>query len=146
MLNCFDCKAAWGDPEILRFVRLMGKRGIEAHFDPELNSLFHAFDALGNRIGHKFWNDSRDGLPLGYRGGFQFVSYRQIAPPPSDESEAMILFCSVIERHVGRLEELWPSMRKSRPRRPPSGTTARRWIAAQSSSGTAATSPPGTAS
>ncbi|MGA2702751.1 MAG: hypothetical protein ABSH35_16870 [Isosphaeraceae bacterium] len=106
LLNVLDCKAAWGDPEIIRFVGLLGKRGIEAHFDPELNSLFHAFDALGNRIGHKFWKDRRDGLPLGYIGGFQFVPYREIAPPPSDKTAALILICSVIERHVGRLEKL----------------------------------------
>jgi hypothetical protein len=43
---------------------------------------------------------------LGYIGGFEFVSYRQIAPPPSDKNSALILICSVIERHVGRLEEL----------------------------------------
>jgi len=106
LLNVIRCEAAWGDPEIIRFLGLLGKRGIEAYFDPELNSLFHAFDALGNRIGHKFWNDRRDKLPLGYIGGFQFVPYREIAPAPSDETEAMILICSVIERHVGRLEEL----------------------------------------
>ena len=106
ILNLLDREAAWDDPEIVRFVGLLGKRGIETHFDPELNSLFHAFDALGHRIGHKFWNDRRDGLPLGYIGGFQFVSYRQIAPPPSDKNAALILICSVIERHVGRLEEL----------------------------------------
>ena len=35
---------------MIRFVGLQGKRGIEAHFDPELNSLFHAFDALGHRM------------------------------------------------------------------------------------------------
>ncbi len=87
-------------------VGLLGKRGIESHFDPELNSLFHAFDALGHRVGHKFWNERRDHLPLGYVGGFEFVPYRQIAPAPSDETEALILICSVIERHVGRLEEL----------------------------------------
>ena len=49
---------------------------------------------------------SRDGLPLGYIGGFQFVTYREIAPPPSDKNAALILICTVIERHVGRLEEL----------------------------------------
>src|SRR5208337_3675870 len=38
--------------------------------------------------------------------GFEFVSYREIAPPPSDETAALTLICSVIERHVGRLEEL----------------------------------------
>ncbi len=106
LLNVLDRKAAWRDPEIIRFVGLLGKRGIEAHFDPELNSLFHAFDALGNRCGHKFWKDDRDGMPLGYKGGFQFVPYREIAPPPSDETAALNLIRSVIERHVGRLEEL----------------------------------------
>src|SRR5208337_1746190 len=106
ILNLLDREAAWGDPEIVRFVGLMGKRGIEAHFNPELNSLFHAFDALGHRIGHKFWNERRDHLPLGYVGGFEFVPYREIAPPPSDKNAALILICSVIERHVGRLEEL----------------------------------------
>ena len=106
LLNLLDRKAAWGDPEIVRFVGLLGKRGIEAHFDPELNSLFHAFDALGHRIGHKFWNERRDHLPLGYVGGFEFVPYREIAPAPSDENAALILIGSVIERHVGRLEEL----------------------------------------
>jgi hypothetical protein len=104
--NVLDRKAAWSYPEIIRFVGLQGKRSIEAHFDPELNSLFHAFDALGHRIGHKFWKDWRDMLPVGYKGGFMNVPYREIAPPPSDETEALILIRSLIERHVGRLEEL----------------------------------------
>ena len=87
-------------------VGLLGKRSIEAHFDPELNSLFHAFDALGHRVGHKFWKDWRDMLPVGYKGGFMIVPYREIAPAPSDETAALTLIGSVIERHVGRLEEL----------------------------------------
>src|SRR5208337_1691243 len=77
-----------------------------AHFDPELNSLFHAFDALGKRIGHKFWNAWRDMLPVGYKGGLMNVPYREIAPPPNDETEALSLIRSVIERHVGRLHKL----------------------------------------
>ena len=57
-------------------------------------------------MGHKFWNERRDHLPLGYVGGFEFVTYREIAPPPSDKNAALIFIRSVIERHVGRLEEL----------------------------------------
>src|SRR5271165_7085992 len=57
-----DRKAAWDRAEIIRFVGLLGQRSIEAHFDQELNSLFHAFDALGDRIGHKFWMGRRDML------------------------------------------------------------------------------------
>ncbi len=45
-------------------------------------------------------------LPVGYKGGFMIVPYREIAPAPSDENAALILIGSVIERHVGRLEEL----------------------------------------
>ena len=84
----------------------MGKRGIEAHFDRELNSLFHAFDALGNRMGQKFWQERRDRLPLGFIGGFDYVPYRAIAPPPRDATAAMALIRSVIDTHVGRLQEL----------------------------------------
>jgi hypothetical protein len=45
-------------------------------------------------------------LPVGYKGGFMIVPYREIAPAPSDETEALSLIRSVIERHVGRLKEL----------------------------------------
>ncbi len=106
LLNVLDRRAEWRDPEIIRFVGLQGKRGIEAYFDPELNSLFHAFDALGHRVGHKFWKDRRDMLPVGYKRGFMIVPYREIAAPPSDETAALILIRSVIERHVGWLEKL----------------------------------------
>src|SRR5208337_3146493 len=34
------------------------------------------------------------------------VPYREIAPTPRNETEALRLIRSVIERHVGRLEEL----------------------------------------
>ncbi len=63
-------------------------------------------NALGHRVGHKFWKDWRDMLPVGYKGGFMIVPYREIAPAPSDETAALTLIGSVIERHVGRLEEL----------------------------------------
>ena len=74
------------------------------------------------------------------------MPYRQIAPPPSDKNATLILICSVIKRHVGRLEELLAEHEQIEAARPPSGTTARRWIAARHSSATAATSRPGTAS
>ncbi|MGZ3431226.1 MAG: hypothetical protein ACXWN0_05675 [Isosphaeraceae bacterium] len=45
-------------------------------------------------------------LPVGYKGGFMIVPYREIAPAPSDETAALTLIGSVIERHVGRLNEL----------------------------------------
>ena len=106
LLNVVDAKVPWGDPEVIRFCGLLGKRGIEAHFDPELNALFHAFDAIAKGLGQKFWTERRDHIPLGYYGGFQFVKYRIITAPPRDKNEAMVLICTVIEKNVGRLEKL----------------------------------------
>ena len=45
-------------------------------------------------------------MPLGYTGGFRFVPYREIALRPSDETAALTLIRSVIEQHVGRLNDL----------------------------------------
>ena len=106
LLNVVDAKVPWGDPEVIRFCGLLGKRGIEAHFDPELNALFHAFDAIAKGLGQKFWTERRDHIPLGYYGGFQYVNYRIITAPPRDKNEAMVLICTVIEKNVGRLEKL----------------------------------------
>ena len=106
LLNVLDAKVPWGDPEVIRFCGLLGKRGIEAHFDPELNALFHAFDAIAKGLGQRFWTERRDHIPLGYYGGFQFVNYRIITAPPLDKNEAMVLICTVIAKNVGRLEKL----------------------------------------
>ncbi len=106
LLNVVDAKIPWGDPEVIRFCGLLGKRGIEAHFDPELNALFHAFDAIAKGLGQKFWTERRDHIPLGYYGGFQYVNYRIITAPPRDKNEAMVLICTVIAKNVGRLEKL----------------------------------------
>ncbi len=106
LLNVLDAKVPWGDPEVIRFCGLLGKRGIEAHFDPELNALFHAFDAIAKGLGQKFWTERRDHIPLGYYGGFQYVNYRIITAPPLDKNEAMVLICTTIMKNVGRLEKL----------------------------------------
>ena len=104
--NVLDRKAAWRNPEILRFLGLLGKRGIER--TSTRNSIPSSMPSMrsGHRVGHKFWKDWRDMLPVGYKGGFMIEPYREIAPAPSDETAALILIGSVIERHVGRLEEL----------------------------------------
>ncbi len=106
LLNVMDATVPWGDPEVIRFCGLLGKRGIEAHFDPELNALFQAFDAIAKGLGQKFWTERRDHIPLGYYGGFQYVNYRIITAPPRDKNEAMVLICTSIEKNVGRLEKL----------------------------------------
>ncbi|HMF36784.1 MAG TPA: hypothetical protein VKF17_09095 [Isosphaeraceae bacterium] len=63
LLNILDRKASWTDPEMLRFIGLQGKHSMEAVFDPKLNSIFLAFNALGRRFGQEYWESLRDKIP-----------------------------------------------------------------------------------
>ena len=87
LLNVLDRKAAWRDPEMIRFVGLLGSAVSSALRPGTQFPLPCLRCVLDHRVGQKFWKDRGDGLPLGYKGGFQFVPYREIAPPPSDETD-----------------------------------------------------------
>jgi extradiol dioxygenase family protein len=52
--HILERKAIWADPEMLRFVGLLGKHSMKAVFDPKLNSIFLAFNALGRRFGQEY--------------------------------------------------------------------------------------------
>ena len=54
LCNILDCNASWTDPQMHRFIALLGKRGIEAIFDKRLNSLFQAFDFFGHSFGQEY--------------------------------------------------------------------------------------------
>ncbi|MGO9814960.1 MAG: hypothetical protein ACLP53_29850 [Isosphaeraceae bacterium] len=43
---------------------------------------------------------------MGFRGGFEFASYREVATAPSNEDDAWLLICTVAERQIDRLEKL----------------------------------------
>jgi len=106
LLNILDRKASWTDPEMLRFIGLQGKHSMEAVFDPKLNSIFLAFNALGRRFGQEYWESLRDKIPASEHGFICLKPWREIGPRPRDKTEALTLIRSVIEQHVGRLQEL----------------------------------------
>ena len=80
---------------------------------------------------------------MGYYGGLKYVPYREIALPPSDETTALNLIRSVIERHVGRLQELLAKHEEIEADEAAERYDRAALIAARSSSGTGGTSRPG---
>ena len=124
--NLLDRKAGWSWPEMFRFIRLQGKHSIEAVYDPGLNSIFLAWEVLFPKSGHGFWNPCKNRMASDDPAHNSLLVWPEIAPRPRDKTEAWP--CSArswITTSAGS-RSFWPSTRKSRKRRPPSGATARR--------------------
>jgi hypothetical protein len=79
---------------------------VEAVFDPKLNSIFLAFNALGRRFGQEYWESLQERIPYSEHGFIRLKPWREIGPRHRDKTEALALIRSVIDEHVGRLKEL----------------------------------------
>ncbi len=104
--HILERKAILADPEMLRFVGLLGKHSMEAVFDPKLNSLFLAFDVLDRRFGQEYWESLNEKIPASEHGFIFLKPWRELGPRPRDQTEALAFIRSVIDEHVGRLQEL----------------------------------------
>jgi len=106
LLNILEFKAPWTDPDMIRFIGLHGQRCIEACFDPKLNSLFLAFDVLGWRASQEFLKACGDEMPSNGPARTRPESWPELGPRPRNETKALSLVRSVINRHVSRLQQL----------------------------------------
>ena len=104
--NLLDRKAGWSWPEMFRFIRLQGKHSIEAVYDPALNSIFLAWEVLFPKSGHGFWNPCKNRMASNDPAHNSLLVWREIAPRPRDKTEALAVLSSVVDQHIGRLEEL----------------------------------------
>ena len=104
--HILDCNASWTDPEMHRFIALLGKRSLEAIFDRELNSLFQAFDFFGHSFGQEYWKACMEEVPLNDPGGFVCKPWRELGPRPRDKAEALCRIRKAMDERVERLEEL----------------------------------------
>jgi len=48
---------------MFRFIRLQGKHGVEAVYDPALAAIFLAWEVLGAGFGKQFWETCRQITP-----------------------------------------------------------------------------------
>ncbi|WP_165064606.1 hypothetical protein [Paludisphaera rhizosphaerae] len=105
-----DSGEAWGDPDNHRFVRLLGKRPMDAVDDPALNAIFLAWEVLDEGGGGEFWErvhafSMRRDPSSG--GAFERDRrWRELAPRPADEDEARARLRAVVEGEVSRLNDI----------------------------------------
>ena len=104
--NLLDGRTEWEEPILVRFIRLQGKRLVEAVFDPVLNSIFLAWDVLMPNYAKVEWESYREERSILDPALTHRLQWREIAPRPKDASEAWAVLYAIVDEHVGRLEEL----------------------------------------
>ncbi len=96
----------WGMPEMFDFIRLQGKQAIEAVFDPALNSILLAWDALVPDMIDGFWAACKDRLPAADPALLRELQWHEITCRPRDAIEAVAVLYSVVDEHMRRLQKL----------------------------------------
>ena len=104
--NLLDRKSNWEEAVLLRFIRLQGKDVVESVYDPALNSIFLAWDVLVPKYAKEGWEFFREDWPRTDPAFNHWLSWREIAPRPSNEAEAWAVLYAIVAEHVGRLKEL----------------------------------------
>jgi len=101
-----DHKSPWTTADQFRFIRLQGKHGVEAVYDPALATIFLAWEVLGAGLGKQFWETCRQITPASEPGFSGRLVWREIAPRPGDRAEALAVLRAVVDQQIERLAEL----------------------------------------
>ena len=140
--NLLDGRTEWEEPILVRFIRLQGKRLVEAVYDPVLNSIFLAWDVLMPNYARVEWESYREERSILDPALTHRLQWRRSLPGPRTcPRPGRCCTRSSMSTSAGS-RSCWPRTRPSRRSRTRPGGIARRWIAAQRSSGTGATSRP----
>ena len=101
-----EAKTRWDVPVVLRFIRLQGKLVDEAVFDPQLNSIFLAWDVIVPKFARHYWEEFREVRSEAEFACLYSLRWREIAPRPRDEGEAWKVLHQIVDQHTQRLEVL----------------------------------------
>jgi hypothetical protein len=104
--NLMSHKSWWGTAAMVRFIRLQGKQPIEAFYDPELNSIFLAWDVLAPKAIDTFWHLYKKSTSLVDPAYNHLLNWDDLARRPQDAREAIAILLEVVDDHVGRLGDL----------------------------------------
>src|SRR5271166_6267100 len=103
--NLLDHKTKWEEPEFTRFIRLQGKTVVESIYDPELNSIFLAWEVLVPKYAKLEWYYFQEIKPRTDPALNHRLVWREIAERPGDPDAAWALLYGFVNQHVGRLQE-----------------------------------------
>ncbi len=104
--NLLQRRTRWEEPVLIRFLRLMGKRLVEAVFDPEINLIFLAWDVIEPGYARKEWESYRDERSILDPAYTHRLKWREIAPRPKDPEEAWEVLSTIFNEYITRLKEL----------------------------------------
>ena len=104
--NLMDRKAKWSLPDLFRFIRLQGKHGVEAVYDPALNAIFLAWDVIWAGLGMTYWKACQGRTPERDPGLNSAMKWREIADRPRDKNQAWALLRAVVDQQIDRLEAI----------------------------------------
>ena len=100
-----DSGAAWTFADQFRFIRLLGKRPIDAVDDPELNAIVLAWEAIEENWGVAFWNKMRDATPSDDPAFSAWRVWRALAAPAESPEAGWSLLRAIVDRELERLNE-----------------------------------------
>ena len=101
--NLLTRKLKWTLTDVFRFVRLQGKHGVEAVYDPALNAFFLAWDVIWPGLGSEIWRASRARASDRDPGLNAAMEWREIADRPRTQSEAWALIRAEVDQRIERL-------------------------------------------
>jgi hypothetical protein len=104
--NLIHRRTPWHSSDFYRFVRLQGKSGIEAVYDPALNALVQAWDLIWQGSGKTWWKLCRQQANRRDPAFGASMAWRQIADGPADMQQAWDLLRGIVSAYSGRLEML----------------------------------------
>jgi hypothetical protein len=104
--NLLDRRLKWSEPVLVRFIRLQGKNMIESIFDPALNSIFLAWDALYPNYAAAEWESLRKERRINDPAYNHRLHWQEITRRPGDPAEAWGHLYGIVDHHVARLKEL----------------------------------------
>ena len=104
--NLIHREAPWREADFFRFIRLQGKAGIEAVYDPALNALFQAWDQIWSGSGKSCWKRCRQEADQRDPARSGSMAWRQIADGPAGVPHAWEFLRGIVSAHASRLEML----------------------------------------
>ena len=102
--NLIHREAPWQESDFFRFIRLQGKWGIEAVYDPALNALFQAWDLIWSGSAKTCWKRCRQQADQRDPACSASMAWRQIANGPAGVPQAWELLRGIVSDYASRLE------------------------------------------
>ena len=102
--NLIHREVKWQEADFFRFIRLQGKAGVEAVYDPALNALFQAWDLIWPGAGKSCWKRCREQANQRDPAHSDSMAWRQIADGPAGVPQAWELLRGIVSAHASRLE------------------------------------------